>query len=258
MPPSPNPPPPLVHGQESTFDQTRVKFDSNVPKQNATSIASDTCLFPPFQSVQSPTVALNRLQVPPKAKKEYQDACSAIKDKKFDMAEKHLRKAVQENPKYSVAWVTLGQLLAAQNNLDEGRKACTQAAEVDSSYVPAQLCLADVAARTEHWEESLKYSDRALEIDPTSNAVGYSYNALANLNLHRLPEAEKNALRALELDKNHNDPRIHFLLAQIYEAKGQPVNEAAQLREYLKFATDPSDAAMVKQSLAEVEARINK
>src|SRR5437879_1082452 len=96
MPPSPNPPPPLVHGQESTFDQTRVRFDSNVPKLNATNLTSDTCLFPPFQSIQNSTVAVNRLQVPAKARKEYQDACSAIRDKKFDVAEKHLRKAVQE------------------------------------------------------------------------------------------------------------------------------------------------------------------
>jgi len=75
----------------------------------------------------------------------------------------------------------------------------------------------------------LQLSTRALEIDPTNDAVAYGYNAAANFHLHRLPEAEKSALRAVEIDKNNTDPRVHFLLAQIYEAKGDPENEAAQL-----------------------------
>ena len=86
----------------------------------------------------------------------------------------------------------------------------------------------------------------------------YGLNAAANLSLHKLPEAEKSALKAAEIDKSHNDPRIYFLLAQIYEAKGDPTNEAAQLRQYLKFTTDPNDAAMVKAYLAELEKRAGK
>jgi predicted Zn-dependent protease len=83
--------------------------------------------------------------------------------------------------------------------------------------------------------------------------VAYEYNAAANLNLHNLPEAEKSALRGAEIDKSNIDPRLHFLLAQIYEAKGDRAGEAAQLREYLKFASDPNDVAMVKNYLADLD-----
>jgi Tfp pilus assembly protein PilF len=69
-----------------------------------------------------------------------------------------------------------------------------------------------------------------------------------------LAEAEKSALKALEIDKNNTEPRAHFVLAQIYEAKGDRENEAAQLQEYLKFASDPQDVAMVKQYLSQLEA----
>ena len=44
----------------------------------------------------------------------------------------------------------------------------------------------------------------------------------------------------MKIDKSNNDPRIHFLLAQIYEGKGDRSNEATQLREYLKYATIPT------------------
>jgi tetratricopeptide (TPR) repeat protein len=212
-----------------------------------------SCLLPPLTLVRSPMVGTTHLQIPAKARKEYDDACAALKDKKTENAEKHLRKAAQEYPKYSAAWVTLGQVLAAQQHNDEARVACSQGSTADSNYVPAYLCLADIAVREKAWDEVLKLSSRALEIDPTTNAIAYEYNAAANLRINKLDEAEKSALRALDIDKNHREPRVHFVLAQIYEAKGDRANEAAQLREYLKFASNPDDVAMVRQYLSQLE-----
>jgi hypothetical protein len=51
---------------------------------------------------------------------------------------------------------------------------------------------------------------------------------------------------------------VHFVLAQIYGAKGDPANEAIQLREYLKFADNPDDAAMVKQYLSDLKKQAGK
>jgi hypothetical protein len=47
--------------------------------------------------------------------------------------------------------VTLGQVLATQQRTDEARRACSQASTVDSKYVPAYLCLADIALRAHDW-----------------------------------------------------------------------------------------------------------
>jgi tetratricopeptide (TPR) repeat protein len=164
---------------------------------------------------------------------------------------------VQHDPKYSAAWVTLGQVLAAEQRADEGRNACLQASIVDSGYVPAYLCLADIATRAHGWDEVLKLSSRALELDP-SNIVADEYNAAANLNLHNLSAAEKSGLRAAELDKDHAEPRVQFVLAQIYEAKGDPINEAAHLREYLKYAENSDDAAVVQNYLSKLEEQSDK
>jgi tetratricopeptide (TPR) repeat protein len=195
------------------------------------------------------------LQAPAKAKKEYSAACASLKDQKYDAAEDHLRKALKQEPHFLAAWVTLGQLLAGRQRSDEARTACSQALSVDPGYLPPYLCLTDIAARSEAWDEALQLSARALELEPRNDFIAYGYNAAAYLNLHKLPEAERSALRALEIDKNNADPRVHFLLAQIYEAKKDLVNEAAQLREYLKFA-DSADAAMVNQVLADLEKRL--
>jgi len=236
-----------------TIDRVQTRNTPHDLSAAQKSSENDTCLLAPLTLVHSPTVAATHLQTPAKARKEYEEACAALKDKKTENVEKHLRKAVHEYPKYSAAWVTLGQVLAARQQTDEARSACSQGSTADSNYVPAYLCLADIAAREKAWDEVLKLSSRALELDPATNAVAYEYNAAANLRINKLEDAEKSALRALDIDKNNSEPRLHFVLAQIYEAKGDRANEVAQLREYLKFAANPDDAAMVKQYLSALE-----
>src|SRR6478752_7949748 len=163
----------------TSADQARVRNAQNAPAAPPQSSAKghDTCLLPPLNQ-PLPSVSSVQLQTPAAARKEYQKACSDLKDKKIADAEKHLRKAVRDYPKYAAAWVTLGQVLATQQRT-EARGACLQGSSVDPSYVPAYLCLADIAARARAWDEVLKLSKRGLELDPAHNAVAYEYHAAA-------------------------------------------------------------------------------
>jgi len=246
---APAPPP-----NQAKFDRDQLILDSQM-SQASKKIQEDTCFLPPLGGVHSVTVGVKALQVPAKARKDYEDACAALKDKEWAEAEKHLRKAVQQYPNYSAAWVTLGQTLEAQRKTGEAHDACSHPLADSADFLPAYLCLADIAGNAQHWDEVLKLSTRALELDPANDAVAYVYNAAANFNLHKLSEAEKNALKASEMDKSNSEPRVHFLLAQIYEAKGDRDSEANQLREYLKFVNDPAESAMVQQYLLELEKK---
>lgn len=213
----------------------------------------DNCFLPPLNGLHTTTVGVTDLRIPEQAKKEYESACGALGKKNMIEAEKHLRKAVKQYQQYSAAWVMLGQTLESQQKMAEARTACSQPIATNSNYLPAYLCQADISGRLQSWDDMLKLSARALEIDPTSNAVAYAYNAAANFNLHNLSKAEESALKAEAIDKSNSDPRIHFLLAQIYEGKGDRTKEAAQLREYLKYASDPNDIAMVTSYLSELD-----
>jgi tetratricopeptide (TPR) repeat protein len=249
--PSPPPSTGMKTSAPSGLDEAKEIVDSNGNPMQRNSTA-DNCFLPPLNSLPMATTSVADLQIPPKTQHEFDDGCTALRNKKATEAESHLRKALKQNEKFAAAWVLLGQVLEAEQKIDEARDACSKATS-NASYVPAYLCLADISARTKQWDDVLKLSGRALELDPTTDAPAYSYNAAANFNLHHLPEAEKSALRAIEIDKSNKDPRVHFLLAQIYEAKGDTGNEAAQLREYLKYATDPNDIAMVKSYLAALD-----
>jgi predicted Zn-dependent protease len=251
--PAAMPPPP-----PSSFDEANMVLGNNrnpVPTKN---LKEDDCFLPPLNGLHAGTVGVGDLQVPEKTQREYEDGCAALRKRKMAAAEEHLRKAVNQYAKYSAAWVLLGQVLLAQQKTEEARDACAKPLTSGSNYLRAYLCLTDISSRLKNWDEVLKLSTRALEIDPTSDAAAYAYNATANLNLHRLPEAETSALKALEIDRNSTEPRLHYLLAQIYEAKRDRANEVAQLREYLKYSTDPKDTAMVKNYLAELEKESRK
>ncbi len=232
------------------LDQAAVVVDGN-GKPIATN--EYACFLPPLNSVSAATVGVVDLQVPWKPRSEYQSGCDALHKKKIADAEKHLRKAVQQDNKYAAAWVLLGQLLELQQKPEEARDACSKSLNASQTYLPAYLCLTDVSARQKKWNEVLTFSAHLLELDPTTDPVAYVYNATANLNLHRLVEAEKSALKALQIDIRNSEPRVHFLLAQIYAAEGDRANTAAQLREYLKFARDPDDVAVVKNNLARLD-----
>ena len=99
----------------------------------------------------------------------------------------------------------LGQVLKAEQKTDDARNACAQALRADPNYIAAELCLADLCAVEHRWEEMLRYADTAVALDPTNDPHAYFYTAGAYFGLHRLPEAEKNALKAIGID-------IHLVL----------------------------------------------
>lgn len=258
-PPAPAPTPPASKpstdfpSAKNPWDENELLYGNSNKRVSPMIGEGDNCFLPPLNGLGRSSVGVADLQAPSKAQKEQRDGCAALRNSKAAEAEAHLRKAVKQWPNYLAAWVVLGQVLESQQKFDEAYSACSHPLTTDSNYLPAYLCMADISAHSENWNQVLQLSNRALEIDPTNSAVAYDYNAAANLRLHRLPEAEKSGLRAAEIDKTNADPRVHFLLAQIYEAKGDRENEAAQLREYLKYASDPNDVAMVKSYLAKLE-----
>jgi len=250
--------PPDIPSASNPWDQNDLFYGKGSKQVPSRVQKDDNCFLPPLNGLASASVKVSDLQVPASAKRDHDDGCLDLAKGKTSGAEKHFRKAVRLWPKYSAAWVVLGQLLEAQQKPEAAMDACSRPLTTESNYLPAFLCLADISARAQDWHKVLSLSTRALALNSTTVAVSYDYNAAANFHLHNLSEAEKSALRAAEIDKSNIDPRVHFLLAQIYEAKGDRISEASQLREYLKYANDPNDVSMVKKYLSEIENPTSK
>lgn len=165
-------------------------------------------------------------------------------------AEKHLRKATEIYPNYAAGWVMLGQILETRQQSAGAREACSRASGSDSNYLPAYLCSAEIAGRELRWHEVLNLTSRALDLDPSNDAYAYFFSAIAYFNLNQLPEAEERALKAEEIDKEHDQPLLQLLLAQIYEAKRDSTAAAVHFRECRKLAQDSSN---LKKELSEAQ-----
>jgi tetratricopeptide (TPR) repeat protein len=76
---------------------------------------------------------------------------------------------------------------------------------------------------------------------------------VASFNLKQLDAAEKSARQTIELDPNHELPRAEHLLGTVLAAKGDRRGAIEHLRKYLEIAPKSTDAAEVKQRIAELE-----
>jgi tetratricopeptide (TPR) repeat protein len=215
-----------------------------------------SCLLWTVASAPANTVSTAALQIPGKARAEYEKACGDLRDAKFETAENHLHKAIQFYPKYADAMVLLGQLLAAHNRVDDAVGLCSQAAGVDPDFVPAYLCLADTSGQLRHWDQTQEFADHALKLNPMQNCYGHFYLAVAQFHLSQFSGAEKNALQTIDDDHQHRLPQAHLLLAQIYGNRNDLKNVASQLRAYLQVAPKSPDAPNVRKRLEDIESQV--
>lgn len=211
------------------------------------------CFRWPVSGTVSAKVNTQQLLVSDNAYKEFQEACSDVKGKKLPKAQEHLQKAIRIDPKYAVAWALLGQVETDQQNPAEATKSCQHAMDIDASYLPPYLCLADIAARATKWDEVATLTSKVIDFHPVKAPGAYYFNSLANLNLNHLPEAEKSGLEALKEGGPDQQLQSRLLLAKIYEAQGDRASEAEQLREYLKLKPQPNQAEVAKKVLQQIE-----
>jgi tetratricopeptide (TPR) repeat protein len=218
-------------------------------------VEDERCLPWDLSAVRGATVSVMRLEVPSKARSEYEKACWNMKKRKLSDAEQHVRNAIEKYPNYVAAWVMLGQVLEQQQQTDEGRNACSHALSTDPTYLPPYLCLAEISVRDQQWDEVLNLMDLATGLNRTGDAYVCFFRAMAYYHMHRIAEAEKSALEAADIDREQNEPPVYFLLAQIYEAEGNSDVAAAQIRHFLKLSTDRRESTVAMQYLAKLEGQ---
>jgi len=234
--------PPISIVKDSTFDINPAADEEN-------------CFPWTLSAVQSTTVSAPKLNVPPKARVEYDKACGASNGNRFVEAERHVRGAINKFQDYSAAWVMLGVILEEQQKSQEAREACSHAAAIDSTYLPAYFCAAEISVRDRAWEQVLNWADLALALKSDGDPYAYYYRAIAYFYMGNAAEAKKSALQAAAVDANHDEPSLYLLMAEIYEHEGDAANSVAQLRQFLKRPTSRQQEHAAKQLLAKIESQ---
>jgi protein O-mannosyl-transferase len=103
------------------------------------------------------------------------------------------------------------------------------------------------------WQEAAGLSDRVLRVNSVDYPVAYFLNAMANLRLNHLDQAEKSAREAIRLDSGHRNPRAGYVLGLILAEKQDFKQSAELLNSYLNAMPNAPDAEVVRKQLREVE-----
>jgi hypothetical protein len=228
----------------------------NPPLPGPTAVVEDEkCLPWNVSDVRAAAVSVARLNVPSKARHEYEKACDANNSKNFEEAEQHARGAIDKFQGYASAWVLLGVVLEEEKKAPEAIDACSHAISTDATYVQGYLCKEEFSIRNEQWDEALNLSSIALGLNSMGDGYVYYYRAMADFHLHHLAEAKTSALHAADIDIKRNEVPLTFLLAQIYDAVGDKTDAAEQLRQILKRHTGGQQEDEARQFLAKLESQ---
>jgi tetratricopeptide (TPR) repeat protein len=203
--------------------------------------------------VEGTSVSATSEMAPKDAKKAYERGLQSLLKNKLDDAAKDFEKAVAVYPKYADAWVRLGKVRIEQQSIEPARAALRKAIDADPKLVTPYVELGLLAAKDANWQESGKYLDRAVALDPVDFPQAWYADAVANYNLKQYDAAEKGAREAVKLDPRHVNPRSGYLLGRVLAEKRDYAGAIAELTEFMKLAPNAPDLAQVKDRLAQYE-----
>jgi tetratricopeptide (TPR) repeat protein len=203
--------------------------------------------------VEGSSISVTSMRAPKAAKSAYERGLQSLLKNKPDDAAKDFEKAVGLYPNYADAWVNLAKLRLARQSVEPARAALTKAMEADPKLVAPYLELGLLDAKDAKWEESGRYLDRAVELDPIDFPQAWYADAVANYNLKKYDAAEKSARAAVKLDQRHLNPRSDYLLGLVLVEKKDYAGAAEELTMYMKLAPNAPDLAQVKDRLGQIE-----
>ena len=235
------------------FRSSSVRIPLGDLGSTAAAVDVGTIVLQRIGQAQGTIVSATSLQAPKDAKKEYDKGHHAIEKNMPKQAEQHLEKAVKLYPQYAAGWQDLGWVYLQQNQLEKAHDAFARANAADGMFVPAYVGLTSVAVRESQWREAADCSAHATQLDSVDFPVAFYYNALANFRLGNLEQAEMSARKAETLGAQRSFPQVSLLLGVMLADRREYAEAAEQFRAYLKATPTASNAATVRQQLAQLE-----
>jgi tetratricopeptide (TPR) repeat protein len=203
--------------------------------------------------VQGFTISATSARAPAKAKKEYEKGRELEAIEKWDPALASFQKAVGVCPEYAIAWFEMGRVQVQKGELGAARQSFHQSSVADSKFVGPYHELAQLAVRDRQWQEVVDTTDAVLKLNPINFPGDWLLNAAGNFYLQHLDAAEKSARRGLELNAQHQFPKLEYLLSAILAQKRDYAGALEHIRNYLPLAPHAADAVTAQKQAEELE-----
>ena len=182
-------------------------------------------------------------------RRQFEKAINQAADSDWPAAIASLLKLTSSHPEYTSAWLGLGTLQLNTGDRVSAKKSFAEAVHSDPNCAPALIQAAALAAKEADWENALKHSTAAIELNPAAFPDAYAWNALANLSLQHGDAAQNAVRKGLELDKDHQYPELEYALGVLLYGQGDTNEARKHLQAYLDQAPNGSSAEAARNEL---------
>ncbi len=196
-------------------------------------------------------ISLNNINIPDKARKEFDKGTAAMEHNDLAEATKRFGKAVEIYPKYAVALDNLGVLAIQQKDEDAARNYFERAVAADGQFTDAYMNLGKLDWKEQKFKEAEPPLEKAVALDPKN------VEAMTVLAHCQLLNGENEAA-IVTAKKVHSLPHekfavSHMIAARALEASNHPAEAIQEYQLFLKEAPQHPLAGDAQQSIARLQ-----
>jgi tetratricopeptide (TPR) repeat protein len=201
-------------------------------------------------------VSARTLNIPDKARKEFEKGNDAFQNNDLKAALQHYRKASAIYPEFAAAENNLAGICLRMQNYGCAREALQRALQVDPHFGRALLHMGRLKLMEKNLTEAESSFEQALQVEPM-NPEMLMFMARTELLLHKVPEAVQYARRVHTVPHEHFAP-AHLIAAEGLELQGKAREAAAEYELFLQEAPQNPAVRQVREALARVNAHADR
>jgi tetratricopeptide (TPR) repeat protein len=193
-------------------------------------------------------VSAARLNVPPPARKAFEQGAEAMHQQDWQHSRTLFETAIGMYPQYDMAYNLLGVVQIQLKEVDAARQSFSKAVEINPDFAEAYRNLARISFAEHKYEEADTLLTKSLSTDPL-NTWALATAANAELITHKYSEAIAHARKAHSVP--HSDlAGVHIVAALALEATQQPAQAAEEYQLYLQEDPTGRDAERSRKAIA--------
>jgi len=201
----------------------------------------------------NPTVSAYELNVPPKARQEYEKGDDAMRRSDWKKAAAHLDKAVALYPQYASAYNNRGAVAVKMNDIPAAKAAFQKAVEFNEPTGISYLNLSRLYLADRNFEQASGYATKSLALNPR-NPETLTILANCQVATGRYPEAIANARRVHGM-QHDRFAVAHVIAALAFEKENDPKSAAAEYEQFLKEDPNNPRAPAARKALERLTAQ---
>jgi len=206
----------------------------------------------PVPSQCAPVVDVETLRIPEKARKAFQEGLRYLKKNEPGKAEKQLRRAISDYPKYHHAYNALGILYTRSERLKEAQDQFVKAVEIEPSNKAAQRNLGFILLLQKEPAKAIGPLLAATRLDQ-SDARSFDYLGEAYFQTGQASEAKRIFEKCLTLNPGLYE--VTFRLGEICVQTSDLTQALAYFRQVLTQNPPPDLASAAEANIERLQSK---